>query len=437
MELDKYKKKKIALFGKPRAFDFETLRTILARYDITLLSQYEKGVVLVVEGAVMPTPMQLKAEELYENAEVDFCSLEAFEKAAAKMIEPKTTLMHLKLAAHKEKIVSYLKNDYIDDTLFLQILPLHRFESENFFDNDTNRDITAALVRRFYKAYERNHNIQYSYIGLLGVVEQSDDPLLLETIFRLEPVQKALPNPNDPNAKLLELYAIHPVSTPQILQKILKSRNPDLILSVSKRTRLDAQTQHTLLSQNDPEVERHLAASRELEKSTVQTLLERGFGETLAASLELDEELFEMLFEYPAVARNETLTPKMQRTLFENPPYRENLAKNPACILTKELLDLHDDTIRSLVYRHQKVPAADISIEGFEESLAANPFTPSSILETIYAKNIHEANEALAANPSTPVEILYQLSFDMRYAKSVKSNPAFAQHIKTLHAIGV
>jgi len=69
--------------------------------------------------------------------------------------------------------------------------------------------------------------------------------------------------------------------------------------------------------------------------------------------------------------------------------------------------------------------------------LAANKSAPAPLLEAIYNKNIHQANEALAANPSTPVEILYQLSFDMRYAKAVKANPAFGEHIKTIHAIGI
>ena len=437
MKLQNYTNQTISLFGKPRAFTFTELQKILSPLAIELIKGYDPNAKLVIEGAVMPTPLQLKAEELYEKGEVAFCGIDEFERAAATAIEPKKLLMHLKLAADKEKIVAYLQNDYIDDTLFLQILKLYRFEGENFFENDTNRDVTAALIRRFYKEYEKNHNIQYSYIGLLGVVEQSEDATLLETIFALEPVQKALHNPNDPNAKLLELFALHPASTPAILHTLLQSENNKLLHAVAEREHLDSKTQQILLERNDPAINSALAKCRKLEPSSIQTLTKRGFGATLAASLELDEELFAMLHTHTSIASNETLTPKMQRTLLEDSRYHDNLAKNPSCILTKELLQLQNDTIRALVYRYHDVSQMELDFEGFETDLAANPTTPATVLEAIYSKNIHHANEALAANPATPVDILYQLSFDMRYAKTVKTNPAFGEHIKTIHAIGI
>ena len=436
MHLRNFKKKKIALFGKPRAFTFEELHTILKRYEIELISGYVNDAALIIEGALMPTPLQLKAEEMYEKEDVSFISIDEFEKAAAKAIEPKKVLMHLKLAANQEKIIAYLQNDYIDDALFLEVLKLYRFEGDNFFENDTNRDITAALIRRFYKEYEKNHNIQYSYIGLLGVVEQSHDVTLLETVFALEPVQKALQNPGDPNAKLLELFALHPASSSKILTTLLQSDNEELLLTVAQRERLDESLQEMLLQQNDSKIDKVLAGAKELTASSINTLMERGYGDALAASLQLDKERFELLRIYPSVALNETLTLDMQKELLKDHSYAKNLAKNPACNLTQELLKLNDNSIRALVYRHHDIAELDLSYEGYEAALAANPTTPKEILQAIFAANIHEANDELAANPATPVDILYQLSFDMRYAQKVKANPAFGKHIKTLHAIG-
>jgi len=437
MELQKYKNEKIALFGKPRAFGFDELQSILGRFNAELVSGYEDGVLLVVEGAVMPTPLRLKAEELYEEGSVEFCSVEEFEKAAAKAIEPKKVLMHLKLAANQEKIIAYLQNDYIDDTLFLEILKLYRFGGENFFENDTNRDVTAALIRRFYNEYEKNHNIQYSYIGLLGVVEQSEDPKLLETIFSLQPVQEALQNKNNPNTKLLTLFALHPASSTKILSSIVKSGNTEFIHTIAQREHLHETIQQTLLERNDPDINNALSHAKELDEPTIKTLIERGYANILSASLNLDQKRFDMLCENDSIAMNETLTKSMQKRLFKEEKHRRNLARNPACILTKELLALGDDTIRSLVYRYHNLEDTELSVDGYEASLAANPTTPKEVLEEIFSKNIHEANEALASNVATPVDILYQLSFDMRYAQKVKTNPAFGEHIKTLHAIGV
>ena len=435
MDLKDYANQTLCLFGKSRAFSFEDLAQIANRYEITLVEGFSEDAKTIVEGAVMPTPLQLKAEELYSKGGYTFIDIDSFEQAAAEAIESKKVLMHLKLAANQEKIVAYLQNDYIDDTLFLNILKLYRFNGEDFFENDTNRNITAALIRRFYKEYTKNHNIEYSPIGLLGALERNRDAALLETIFSLEPIQKALQGETNTNDKLLQLFALHDASTSRILHRIIQSERKDLLLLIASRQTLEERFERLLLEKNDPDIDAALAEGKKRSQETLQTLLKRGYGELLASSITLDEELFETLKPYASIALNPSLDKTMQQTLRQDRFYHEYLAKNPLCSLTRELLALDDAHIRSLVYRYHDIGNLPIEIEGFEVSLAANPTAPKELLAKIYEKNIPEANANLAENPATPVDILYQLSFDMRYAQSVKNNPAYGEHIKTTHGI--
>ena len=437
MDLTRYAHQTLALFGKSRAFSFEDLAQIVRRYEITLVEGFDQNAKVIVEGAVMPTPLQIKAEELYAQGGYTFIDIDTFEKAAAKAIEPKKTLMHLKLANNQVKITAYLQNDYIDDTLFLNILKLYRFGKEDFFENDTNRNITAALIRRFYKGYEHNHNIEYSPMGLLGAIEQNKDPMVLETIFSLEPIQAALRSDTNANDKTLQLFALHDASSQNILSQIIQSGKKELLLLVASREALEEKLEASLLEMNDPNIDNALASGKYRSDTTIQTLLKRGYGERLAASITLDRQLFEMLKHFCSIGLNPSLNEAMQRTLLQDPFYHDTLAKNTQCFFTKELLALNDTNITKLVYRYHDIADLTIETEGFETALAANPTTPRSILETIYAKNIDEANANLAKNPATPIEILYQLSFDMRYAQSVKANPSFGEYIKTTHAIGI
>ncbi len=438
MNLENYKNKKVSLFGKPRAFDVDTLAGVLQRYGITLTEGFDEESTLVIEGAVMPTPLQLKAEELYESGSVEFVDIDDFEREAARHIDPKKLLMSLKLTNDQTRLVAYLQNDHIDNTLFLQLLKLYDFNSENFFENDTNRDVSAALIRRFYDEYEKNHNIQYSNVGLVNMIEHSSDPLLLETLFALQPTQKALSDTTDPNAKLIQMMAMHPSSTPAMLARIIDSAQKEYILYVASRDYLDTKLQSALLTLDDKEIDELLAASKELERTTVETLLQRGLGQRLAQNLTLTEELFTLLKEFPSIGANTSLTSKMQQELFKSSPeYLPYLAQNSACTLTEELLALEDAHITSLVMRHHDITSLEKLPEGFEADAAQNEHTPKELLAALFERNEQSINEKLASNPATPIDILYQLSFDPRYAHSVKQNPSFGEHIKTTHAIGI
>jgi hypothetical protein len=437
MNITDYTHTVFSLFGKSRAFDVEQIKTLLSQQGNTLIQGYDPQATVIVEGAMMPTPLKIKAEELYEKKEVTFIAIDTFEAQLAKNINPKTLLMHLKLAAHQEKIVSYLQNDYIEDTLFLELLKLYDFGGEDFFESDTNRNVTAALIRRFYKEYTTNHNIQYSNIGLVHVVQNNTDAKLLERIFLLSPVQKALLDPTSPNAKLIQIFALHPNTPQNVLEQIVQNGEITYMRSVAKRENLSVALQEKLLTFQDATIEQILSSKASLAPNVAQQLLEKGYQEMLAQHITLNEELFKKLKHIPQIAQNPSLTSAMQQELFCDPKYHIFLAKNPKTTLQKELFALQNSEITQALYAHVNLQNITPQIQGNEVALASNPTATQELLEQIFATNIDKAHKALATNPATPVAILYQLSFDMRYAHLVKQNPSYTTHIKTTHAIGI
>ena len=437
MDIEKYTKKTVSLFGKTRAFEFSQLQKIVRRFDIELTQGYDQNASVVIEGALIPTPLALKAEELYEKGGVEFIDVDAFEKAAAKAIEPKKLLMSLKLSNNQETIVSYLQNDYIDDELFLRLLGLYDFKDENFFENDTSRDITAALIRRFYKGVEHNHNIEYSNVGLIGCIEQTSDPKLIETLFSLSPVQKALKDANDPNAKLIQIIALHPNTPESILHTIANDADTAYAKFIASKENISQTLQEDLLQRNDSTIDALLAASKNLCEQTLQTLLKRGFEKEIAKNVQLTQPLFEKLQYIPQIAQNPSLSLQMQQALLQNERYHPYLAQNPNCLVVDKLLQSADTQTKKQLFLHQDIFEKTNDYEGYEVQIAANEYAPKALLEEIFSKNIDQANKNLSANPATPIDTLYQLSFDMRYAQIVKTNPAFGEYIKRSHAIGL
>jgi len=212
MNLKKYTNQTVLLFGKTRSFSFEELSLLLKKHNITLYQGYTQNASLVIEGALISTLLKEKIDELYKQGGYEFVDIDTFEKEVAKKIEPKKLLMSLKLSNNQEKIISFLQNEYISNDLFLSLLKLFRYGDEDFFENDTNRDITASIIKRFYSEYYKNHNIQYSVMGLINAISQSKDCNFLETIFFLKPTKK--------NKKLLKVFALHPLSSNKILEII-------------------------------------------------------------------------------------------------------------------------------------------------------------------------------------------------------------------------
>jgi hypothetical protein len=381
MNLKDFKNKTILLFGKPRAFNEKEFYEQMSAHKIEVVREPNEDVALLVEGRLMTPYEQNVADKFYEEGIYDSISIDVLEEALVAEIDEDVLLMSLKLSHDKERLKSFLQNAKISDELFLKLIKTYSWDGEDFFDNDDNRDVSAAFISRFYENIERNHNVQYATTGFIHLINQAKTSTLLNAIVSLEPIQFHL--------KIKMAIAMSASIDEAMQERFFKSEQSDLLEALS--------------------LNKNLKPSLALE-----LMKEQNLGENIAKSITLSDELFEELRDFETtLARNESLTLYMQERLFALEKREIYLA-----------LAGNNKIDTSIVQRLLKLDDAAINATLYENSA-----TPVSILQEAYKD---EANhQALARNESTPVELLYQLQLDSRYERDVKTNAAFGKHIQS------
>ena len=372
---------KILLFGKSRAFSDEEFASQMKYHKIEVVREFSDDVTILVDGRMMTPSEQNLSDDLYETQNVNSISIDILEKELARFIDDNTLLMSLKLSHDRERLQSFIQNSCITDALLFKLMKIYSWSGEDFFENDNNRDVSAAFIARFYENIERNHNVQYATTGFIHLVSQAKSSELLEAILLLEPMQ------------------FHP--------KIKKA--------IAMSSFSNASLQKRLLKMNDSELLEALSMNKTLSLDLVDKLLEEErYASIIAKHRELDDALFKRLLKYRvSLSQNETLSVTMQMKLLslESSEIDIAMAMNSSidAEILKSLLSRADDSQKELIY--------------------ANSALPIMFLEEAYTKG--EFFASLAKNESTPVDILYQLQLDSRYERAVKTNAGFGKHIQS------
>lgn len=408
MNYEEYAGKSVLLLGKTRSLNGGEFETLLKLHAMSVVKSFDDTVALIIEGKMM-NPLELQESAvLYEAHAVPIVDISAIEKWLCGSIEPNRLLMSLKLSRDQDRLVDFLQNPYITDELFFKLLKLYDWQGEGLFDNDENRNVTAAIIGRFYIDLERNHNVQYAMSGLAHLVEKYGNAQLITAISELSPIAKELKNPNDRSLSgVLDAMALHSDTPESLLRLLLKERA--YLLAHREPLALEKE----LLVLDDETIQRTLAQNVTLSPSGAD-ILEQKYPELIASFYPLDEERFERLIsESVALASNISLTSSMQTALMEMKDGAVFSALAQNAVLSLEHLE------------------ALFSFNRYAVELASNTSLTSQHLEALYQTSEPEILKALASNTSTPVEILYQLSLDQRTERAVKTNPAFGKHIQT------
>lgn len=403
----------ILLLGKTRALNADEFDTLLKLHKITRVGSYSEDVALIIEGRMMNPYEQSESARLYEESQTPIVELSPFEEWLCRSIEPNRLLMSLKLSRNQERLVDFLQNPYITDELFFKLLKLYDWRCEGLFDNDTNRDVTAAIIGRFYVDLDRNHNVQYAMSGLAHLIERYGNSELINAIVELSPIANEIKNPKDRSLNgVLDAIALHPDTQESVLRLLLEER----AVLLAHREPLGLESE--LLGLNRDDVNEILAQNHSLSPYGV-VQLESAYPHLIASKTLLDEDRFDRLKEQYAadLGSNPSLSPAMQEKLFAlgEDTVLKALASNPAT--KKEILD-------------RLFESGQVSV-----SLASNSSLSSDKLESLASGGDASVLLALASNTATPIETLYQLSLDRRFERAVKTNPTFGKHIQT-HNIG-
>jgi len=401
--------KSILLLGKTRALNAEEFDTLLKLHKIERAERCNHDVALIIEGRMMNPYEQEELAHLYETQQIPIVELSTIEEWLCRSIEPNRLLMSLKLSRNQERLVDFLKNPYISDTLFFKLLKLYDWQNEGLFDNDTNRDVTASIIGRFYGDLDRNHNVQHAMSGLAHLIERYGNADLIDAIADISPISRELKNPSDRSLiGILDAMALHSDTSEPILRLLMSERAKLL----AHREPLGLEKE--LLMLGDEEVNVILSQNKTLSKEGADAL-EASHPHIIASNTVLCDTRFDRLYgKYPSyLASNPSLSPTMQQRLFESKDESvlDVLASNP--IIQREILDRLFESGR------------------FSMQLAKNSALSQEKIKILFLRGESEVLSALAANVSTPIEILYQLSLDQRFERSVKTNPAFGKHILT------
>lgn len=444
MNLKELQDKSILLFGKSRAFSMDEFESQMKFHGIKLVNEFCDDVALIIDGKMMTPYEQKDSEKLYEKhfKELDFVSIEAFEKEVAKYIDADTLLMSLKLSHDKERLKSFLQNSMIEDELFFKLLRMYSWGGEDFFENDDNRDVSAALILRFYQNIERNHNVQYATSGLTHLVVQTSREELIEAISQLEPLQKSFDGDRkSANYSILSSIATHSNTPKSVLKSFIKKSDSYIKTLIAMRRHCDKDLQEMLYDSMSNEVHEALSYNFSLSKDVINKFLEsKKYVKNIAKHTRVDDELFEMLIEkHPAeLALNESLSFDMQKRLLslhvQEVTLHLALNSHLDSRLIGELLSEDSDDIKFAVYENAATPKESLE-EAYKDDknhlyLANNNNTPSHILEALAKSQNIEILKALAKNENTPIELLYQFQLDSRLARAVKENPAFGRYIQ-------
>ncbi len=387
MNLQSLQNETILMFGKPRAFSYQEFELQLSHHNLIVLDEATSDVTLIIEGRMMNPYEQNKSDQLYEELGIKTISIDQFEKILVENINERNLLMSLKLSRDKERLKSFIMNSCISDTLFFQLIKMYNWGGEDFFDNDSNRDVSAAFIKRFYENIERNHNVEYATTGFIHLISKTKRNDVLEAIIDLEPSKL---HPKIFHALALNHYA-------------------------------DGSLQLQLHKKSQEYIDEALSLNTKLTLELVDLFLNKEiYKENIAHYRILDSELFQRCLEMQldvALAHNTSLSKEMQYQLFmrDKQEIFMALAQNSALdIELFWLLETKED-------------------ESLQQVLLQNPVAPQEFLQKIYEKGIYL--DSLAKNENTPVEILYQLQLDSRYERYVKTNAAFGKHIQS-HNIG-
>lgn len=439
MDLTHLQSKKVLLFGAPRSLSRQEFERLLHSAGITQAERYDETVGAVVEGRLVNPVEQAELDRLYETRRIVPVDINTFEHALCSQLDPDRIIMSLKLSRDKERLHAFLQNPHIDDAFFLRLLGMYDWGGEGFFDTDENRDVTAALIGRFYDHIERNHNVQYSTLGLMHLIGQNRHSELIRFIGTLPPLRRAVATRDRQLRAILEALAVHPATEGTTLKHFIRQGDEALQALVASRPGLDAALQQEIAAKKHPGINAALAANPDLEPALADTLFETAaLARTGYAHIRLDAVRFERgLTEYSvALASNPTLTEPMQQHLFEtaDPSVLAVLAANRALRIADRLADVDDATVRRALAANAAL--APTQLEALAETpdcaaaIAANPSAPALLLEHLFAEGDAEVLAALAANPATPIGILQQLQLDARFERAVRGNDAFGNFIK-------
>lgn len=446
MDFDAHKGETLVLLGQSKNFSADEISELLELDEITLSRNSDAIQKIVIAGRLLNPHLEAVIDSLELDPNIEVISIEAFESALSASIHHEGLFLSLKLSNDQTRILSYLKNSMLSDKTFISLLPLFDWKGEALLANDENRDLCAAITRRFYANIERNHNIEYSALGVYETAKATQNSELLDSLSQLEPIAHAYDKDHKDSAFLvLQAIAMNPDTGLETLKRLLEPKELRIARLVSAHAHIDHALFAVLEAFEDQEIAFYLAIS-DLSSDEQKLDYIKHYPEIkieILHHISVSDQLFNTLLAddgYSQIAQNPALTLQMQQRILDQKTARWHrlLAQNPSLDQTIAEILLKEATIelsRALATNESLGKGVLRMLYALNDTevyraLAYNSATPQELLTALSKRNEHEIVLGVAQNPSTAVETLYELFLDRRYVDSVKSNPSFGETIK-------
>ncbi len=444
--LQKVQNAAVLLLGSTEYFTEEEIARFLKRYEVKLTRRAEEGIVAVLEGRRMNPAEETVSESLYAQG-VPHYRIAELEHLMSEKLGGREVLMSLKLGYDAKRLLRLIENEYLADELFLKLLKLWRWESDELMEGDFDARILTALLKRFLDAGNYESDVYYSPVSLLRLIRETENSALLEAL--VDWPDFTFRQQRDHSITLHEALASHEALDRRSVESLRRRKEAAVDRALAANPAIGIQGIESYLARHDGSLDEALAVNPALATEHFAELAERGeaVAETLAAFQWIDEERLEILARHfgwenlpDALAENPRIDPEAFGRLLAKAPeeFRCRLAANPALPLefVEKLAKSDDERILEALASNPAVEGAILQkirerfgekTERIDEALAGNPSTPAELLEAFYVTGREALLAALAANPSTPMEILHQLKLDFRFYPLVSQNSTFVE----------
>lgn len=228
-------------------------------------------------------------------------------------------LTYLSETSDNRRIKDILTDASNSDEIFLESLKLYSWQQKDFFESEENRDVSAALISRFYKNSEQDDKLKYTTMGIMHLIAQSKQSDVIETIASLEPIQKHLKITQGEDYNILAVMATHHLTPKHVLETFIRESNSYIRTLIAMRQECDKSLHSSLYENGDEVVLEALSHNPNLDnKIAIKLIFEEKYARNIAKHIKLDSDLFEILVDiYPLeLSKNDSIDFEMQQRLF-------------------------------------------------------------------------------------------------------------------------
>ncbi len=445
--LRKHRGGKILFLGREELFSHQESQRFLGRYDIELVSTLDDEVLALVEHHRL-NPIEEDISYIAYDKALPAYKLEEFERLLSDSIDDDQVLMSLKLSNDQARVYRLITNSHISDKLFIKLLEIYRWSDDEDEDDNEDRGVVMATLRRFLNYKPNEEDLLYSSLTIKRLIGETEDPNLLKALL------------NFPNYKFMQkgkqwirlrgVVATNPHIDGETIQKLIRYRDNRVIFYLSANNSIPLSILEEFIEMSDEDIDEALATNHQIDDEIFDTLLQRSDSvkELLLAYQPIDMSRIEMIERadvaqdiYIVLGQNKYLNESVIEYLLsmEIDDLLESLATNPSLsqsdlksIYDREIFRYHlslatnpstpTELLREIYERYTR--DLDIQI-----NLASNPSAHTDILRDLFRLERYEINEKLASNPSLPLELLNILKIDTRLRNALTSNKTFTDSI--------